>query len=78
MQTLKHFYRYLTDKNYRYWVKFCSREEHMERVMNDIIDCMKLQVYPMWYFTPDGGIKSTKLAVGDSYYLSDIHGDKAK
>lgn len=52
---LKHFWKYLTSPEYRYWIDFCAAEENLNKSMNLIIDNLKMRNYPMYHIGVDYG-----------------------
>ena len=55
----KHIWKYLTSPTYRFWVNFCTQQEHLNRNMKMIEDNLRLKSYPMFYVKGDS-IKEIK------------------
>ena len=61
---IKHIWRYLTSPTYSFWIDFCSRQENIDKAMNEIIHNLRMTSYPIWYVK---GNKIRKLKQ-NSYY----------
>ena len=45
-KNVKHIYKYLTSKEYRTWVDFCTMKKHIDMSMNMILDNLEKTSHP--------------------------------